>query len=65
VGRFKEDRFSRYYCSNCRKEYPGSPAISYENPNEELPWEGLILVEKGDYLCRACNNVLAIYHIFK
>ena len=65
VGRLKEDRFSRYYCNKCRKEYSGSPAISYENPNEELPGEGLILVENGEYLCRACNNVMAIYRIFK
>jgi hypothetical protein len=65
VGRLSEERFSRYYCNCCRKEYAGSPMISYENPNEELPGEGLILVEKGEYICRVCNNVIAIYRKFK
>jgi hypothetical protein len=31
-------------------EYKGSPVIHYESPNEKLPSEGLILVEKGEYL---------------
>jgi hypothetical protein len=65
VGRLSKERFSRYYCNSCVKEYTGSPTISYENPNEELPGEGLILVEKGEYLCRVCNNVMAIYRKFK
>ena len=59
--RLREDRFSRYYCNECGKEYAGSPAISYENPNEELPAE----IEIGEYMCRACNNVMAIYRVFK
>ena len=29
-GRLSEDRFSRYYCDRCGKEYPGSPLLSYE-----------------------------------
>ncbi|MFL6321976.1 MAG: hypothetical protein ACJ72Q_16075, partial [Nitrososphaeraceae archaeon] len=36
VGRLNEDRFTKYYCNKCTKEYPGSPTVSYENPNEEL-----------------------------
>src|ERR671929_199744 len=36
VGRLNEDRFSKYYCNKCEKEYEGSPVISYENPNEDL-----------------------------
>ena len=65
VGRLSEERFSRYYCNSCRMEYTSSPTISYENPNEELPGVGLILVEKGEYLCRVCNNIMAIYRKFK
>ena len=45
VGRLNEDRFSRYYCKRCGKEYQGSPVISYENPNEELG-EGIILLKR-------------------
>jgi hypothetical protein len=48
VERLKEDRFSRYFCKKCSKEYLGFP-LSYEKPNEELG-EGVILIEKGDKL---------------
>jgi DNA-directed RNA polymerase subunit RPC12/RpoP len=63
VGRLNEDRFTKYYCNKCAKEYPGSPAISYENPNEELG-EDVILIEKGEYRCRTCNSVIALYRKF-
>jgi hypothetical protein len=63
VGRLNEDKFTKYYCSKYAKEYPGSPAIIYENPNEKLG-EGVILVEKGEYRCRICNNVIALYRRF-
>jgi sporulation protein YlmC with PRC-barrel domain len=63
VGRLNEDRFSKYYCNKCEKEYEGSPAISYENPNEELG-EDVILIEKGEYKCSSCNNIIAQYRKF-
>jgi hypothetical protein len=63
VGRLNEDRFSKYYCKRCEKEYTGSPIISYENPNEGLG-EDVILIEKGEYRCRRCNNLIAIYRKF-
>jgi hypothetical protein len=63
VGRLNEDRFSKYYCKRCEKEYPGCPVIRYENPNEELG-EGIILIEKGEYRCRTCNNLIALYRKF-
>ena len=63
VGRLNEERFSKYYCKRCAKEYPGSPAISYDNPNEELG-EGIILIEKGEYRCKTCNNLIALYRKF-
>jgi hypothetical protein len=63
VGRLSEDRFSKYYCNSCGNEHPGSPIISYENPNEELG-EGIVLIEKGEYKCKVCNNALALYRKF-
>jgi DNA-directed RNA polymerase subunit RPC12/RpoP len=63
VGRLNEDRFSKYYCNRCGKEYPGSPVISYENPNEELG-EDVICIEKGEYKCMLCNNIIALYRKF-
>ena len=37
--------------------------IRYENPNEELG-EGVILIEKGEYECRICTNIIALYRRF-
>ena len=36
ADRLNEDRFTKYYCNKCQKEYTGCPVSSYENPNEEL-----------------------------
>jgi hypothetical protein len=63
VGRLSEDRFSKYYCNKCTTEYHGSPLITYENPNEELG-AGVVLIEKGEYKCKACQSVLAIFRKF-
>jgi DNA-directed RNA polymerase subunit RPC12/RpoP len=63
VGRLNEDRFSKYFCNKCEKEYHGSPQISYENPNEELG-EDVILIEKGEYRCRTCSHLIALYRKF-
>lgn len=51
VGRLSEERFTKYYCNKCQKEYRGSPAISYESFNQEMG-EGIILIEKGEYKCK-------------
>jgi hypothetical protein len=47
IGRLNEDRFSRYYCNKCRKEYAGCPLITYDNLNEKLG-ENVILIEEGE-----------------
>ena len=63
VGRLDETRFSKYYCSKCEKEYEGSPMINYENLNEQLG-QGVTLIEKGEYVCKTCNSILAQYRKF-
>ena len=63
IGRLAEDRFLRYYCNTCRKEYGGCPLISYEISNEKLV-ENIILIEKGEYKCRRCDNIIAQYRKF-
>lgn len=60
IGRLAEDRFLRYYCKKCGKEHDGCPLLIYEVPNEEIA-ENVILVEKGEYKCRGCNNTIAQY----
>jgi hypothetical protein len=63
VERLNEDRFSRYFCNKCGREYAVCLQIQYELPFEELG-EGVILIENGDYKCRICNNIIALYRKF-
>jgi sporulation protein YlmC with PRC-barrel domain len=63
IGRLEEDRFVKYFCNKCEKEYEGSPSVIYDNPNEELG-EGVTLAEKGEYKCKTCNATIAQYRRF-
>lgn len=63
IGRLDEERFVKYYCNKCEKDYEGSPSIVYENPNEELG-EGVTLIEKGEYKCKVCSATIAQYRKF-
>jgi sporulation protein YlmC with PRC-barrel domain len=63
IGRLEEDRFVKHYCNKCEKQYEGSPAVVFDNPNEELG-EGVTLIEKGEYKCKTCNATIAQYRKF-
>lgn len=63
VGRLDSDKISKYYCNTCEKEYEGSPKVEYENPNEVVA-ENLVLLEKGQYMCTTCGSILAEYRNF-
>ncbi len=64
VGRIDAERISKFYCNTCERDYEGAPKIQFENPNEEVA-ENLILVEKGQYICTTCSSTLAEYREFK
>ncbi|NHH97810.1 hypothetical protein DYY66_0862 [Candidatus Nitrosotalea sp. FS] len=57
VGRLDSEKIFKHYCNTCEKEYEGSPKIEYENPNEIVA-ENLVLLEKGQYICTTCGSVL-------
>lgn len=63
IGKLDNNRFKKYYCNKCEKEYQGAPNIEFENPNEDLG-ENIILIEKGEYKCKTCNYVIAQYRKF-
>lgn len=63
IGRLEEGRFVKHYCNKCEKAYEGSPALVFENPNEEVG-EGVTLIEKGEYKCKTCNATIAQYRKF-
>ena len=64
IGRLDPNRITRYYCNTCDIEYVKPPKIEYENPNEEVA-ENLMLVERGQYSCVECNAAIAEYREFK
>ena len=64
IGRLESDKISKYSCNTCEKEFEGSPKIEFENPNEEVA-ENLILVERGKYLCNECGSTIAEYRDFR
>ena len=63
IGRLETDRFVKYYCNKCEKDYQGAPNIQFENPNEDLG-ENIILIEKGEYKCKSCDYTIAQYRKF-
>lgn len=63
IGKLDNDRFKKYYCNKCEKDYQGAPNIEFENPNEDLG-ENIVLIEKGEYKCKTCNYVIAQYRKF-
>lgn len=63
VGRLPSERFVKYHCNKCDKDYDGAPSISSEHPNEDVG-EGVILVEKGEYKCDICASTIAQYRKF-
>ncbi len=64
IGRLNSEQISKYSCNSCEREFEGSPNIEFENPNEEVA-ENLILVERGTYTCNECNGTIAEYREFK
>ena len=54
IGRLDLDKISKYTCNSCEKEFEGSPKIDFENPNEEVA-ENLILVERGSTIAEYRN----------
>ena len=64
IGRLDVESVKKYTCNTCDKEYEGCPKIEYENPNEEVA-ENLILVERGQYICTTCGSPIAEYREFQ
>lgn len=63
IGRLDEGRISKHFCNVCEKEFEGGPKIDYENPNEQVA-DNLVLVERGQYVCTSCGSTIAEYREF-
>ena len=63
LGKLESQKFLKHFCNNCNAEFDGAPEVGFENPNETVA-EGMILKERGQYMCKKCNSILGEYRVF-
>ena len=65
VGKLAEKDMHKHFCKNCNSEFDGSPKYQIEEtPNEEIA-DGLVLVERGQYICHQCSAIIGEYREFE
>ena len=65
VGKLPEKNMYKHFCNKCESEFSGPPKYQIEEtPNEEIA-DGLILVERGQYICHQCTSIIGEYREFK
>ena len=65
IGKLEESNMQKYFCKKCESEFDGSPKIQVEeSPNESVA-DGLILVERGQYICNKCSSIIGEYRVFE
>ncbi|HSA77020.1 MAG TPA: hypothetical protein VLE02_05705 [Nitrosarchaeum sp.] len=65
IGKLEEQKMSKHYCKNCEKEFDSSPKIHLEESTSEQVSDNLILVERGQYTCQQCGNIIGEYRVFQ
>ena len=65
VGKIEKKNMQKYFCKKCDLDFDSSPKIQIEeSPNEPVA-DGLILIERGQYVCQKCNSIIGEYRVFK
>ena len=65
VGKLAEKDMHKYFCNKCESEFDGPPKYQIEEaPNEQIA-DGLILVERGQYICHQCSSIIGEYRMFE
>ena len=65
IGKLQEENIHKYFCKKCVSDFDGSPKIQIEeSPNEPVA-DGLILVERGQYMCHKCSSIIGEYRVFE
>ena len=65
IGKLEEQNMHKYFCKKCESEFDGSPKIQIEeSPNESVA-DGLILIERGQYMCQKCSSIIGEYRVFE
>jgi hypothetical protein len=63
LGRIDDARIISYHCNNCSRDFNNAPRVVRKSVNE-LVAEGHVLIEQGEYICKECNAIIAIYKVF-
>lgn len=64
LDKLEPERFMSYFCKMCDEEFTGAPEYQFESLDEEVA-EGIILKERGQYMCKKCNGILGEYRQFE
>lgn len=64
IGKLETAKMLKHYCKNCDAEFDNPPKIQSESTNEEVA-ENLNLVERGQYTCEKCNNIIGEFRVFQ
>jgi len=65
IGKLEENNMKKFYCKNCNEEFKSGPEIRLEEKNREEVADNLVLVERGQYICKKCGKVIGEYRIFQ
>ena len=65
IGKLEESNMQKYFCKKCESEFDGSPKIQIEESPNEAVADGLILVERGQYICNKCSSIIGEYRVFE
>ena len=55
----------KHFCKSCNSEFDGPTAYQIEEKPNEPVADGLILIERGQYTCHKCNNIIGEYRVFE
>jgi len=65
IGKLKKQKILKYFCKNCEAEFDKSTKIHLEEKPNELVANNLVLVERGQYVCKKCDSIIGEYRVFK
>jgi hypothetical protein len=65
IGKLKEEKMLKHYCKNCQAEFNESPKIQLEESTNEEVADNLILIERGQYMCKKCDSIIGEYRVFQ
>lgn len=65
IGKLEPDAMHGHFCKPCNKEFDGPPGIRLEESPNEAVADNLVLVERGQYVCRQCQGIIGEYRVFE